>query len=441
MTMDVTNTARGLAVQVATGLTAKLGAAQMRPVLFVSIILHLAALSMAPAAGAPARVEDAPSTRQPILKRWPTAGGLDIRTSTPRLAQRQAAKEMAGAGGVAVARIGRELAQDTGLQKGDHIITFDDVPIESRTHWQALIRVTSPGTLVQLEHLWQGERLATHVVIHDAMRDAERPTVVVGQVVVGDGKKPVCATIHPTLYRKDSGGWSCPGPCVSDDRDCFAVWLDLEDTVGPANVDLLAVAGDGRVGWTSVPVSPASTDDVVQIELQSGQVVSGQLAAGDGKGIADILTETWEVIVPGVHPKYHFSRSKYAEHKYYLSRHQVRTDANGRFALPALPRGSKVALEFAVPGYAKPPRGPYSLTRLGRPFVFGRNGIPREASIKGTVIASDSGQPVGPMTLSCRHRTARFAEAVPVAADGRFTVNGIPPGMMTCRCPTTCLPG
>lgn len=107
---------------------------------------------------------------------------------------------------------------------------------------------------------------------------------------------------------------------------------------------------------------------------------------------------------------------------------EIRSDASGRFKLPALPLASKVQLDFRVPGYAPPPKQAYDLTKLETGIIFGRGGIPLGASIQGAIIAQNTGKPVGPFSLKYRNEATDLEETIEVNPEGLFKISDLPPG-------------
>jgi len=357
--------------------------------------------------------EPARATIEDILEDWQGEGELNVRVSTPTLGQRRAANMGDGAKGVVVSQVRPGPAKEAGLEVGDFITRVDLTEIESKSHFYAVIRRTRPGSLVELTYVNDGREQVTYAEVRGPK--TKLPALVVGEVISPTGT-PVADAMVYRYVSVDVGGSAHLTPRLSNSQGRFIFSNPLRQRV-VGRCHLVAVARGDHVGCADVGL-PMKNPAVIRLE--KGVTTTGRLIADQRRPLTDILVKLGDI-------------SGWAPGKRYSMMYvETRTDGAGRFDLPPLPAGCKVELDLEVPGYAKPPRGLYSLEQIEKGILFGKGGVPRGASVEGVVTASDTGEPVGPVTLRFYNRSSDFQRRVSIGRDGCFRVTNIPPGPLTC---------
>ncbi|MCK4292084.1 MAG: carboxypeptidase regulatory-like domain-containing protein [Planctomycetes bacterium] len=343
-----------------------------------------------------------------LLKDWPGSGTMNMRAAAPIVAQRQEANMMDTTIGVVLSVIREGPAKDAGLQVGDFIVRVADNEVRSNHHLIALTRAMPPGANVNVEFVRKGKKMAVDVLL-DPLEWGEGYPILAGNVRLPNGQPAMGAMIYAHVYY-DRGSISTGLPYLTDIQGHFIGRFSSRPDLG--RCFLLATTYDDYAGYTIVDFP---IEAPVDIQLTKGKITKGRLITDNGEGIPDVLLEVEGIAVPGEKLKF----GMYPE---------LRTDRKGYFNLPALPVGSRVQLNFEVAGYARPGRGPYDLTQLEEGLVFGEGGIPRGASIKGVVVISDTGESLGPFSLSWRNTSVNISGSTQVNAEGRFNVDTLPPG-------------
>jgi beta-lactamase regulating signal transducer with metallopeptidase domain len=344
------------------------------------------------------------------LKDWPGQGTMEMRAEPATVAQREQAGMAGTTIGTVVSTVREGPARDAGLQTGDFIVRVAGIDVRSQHHLIALTRAMAPGTKVNVEFVRWGQKMATDVVLDRLTRD-DYP-ILAGSVHLPNGQPAAGAMVYASVFY-DQEWISISLPYLTDVRGHFI--SRFPSRAEPGRCFLLATTYDGYAGHAVVDFPIRAP---IEIRLEKGKVTQGRLYTDKGEGLPDIFMEVGPITIPGIEGDFRAVC-------------ELRTDHNGSFVLPALPVGSKVALDFAVPGYARPSRGPYDLSRLQEGLLFGAGGIPQGAVIEGVVIASDTGEPLGPFSLTWRNDSAKVSEPIQVDALGRFKADTLPAGQTT----------
>ena len=347
-----------------------------------------------------------------ILEDWQGEGELNVRASTPTLEQRRAADMLDTTRGVVVSQVRPGPAEQAGLEVGDFITRVDETEIVSKSQFYAVIRRTRPGSLVELTYVSGGHEQVTYAEVRGPK--TKLPALVVGEVISPAGTPVADAMVY--IYVSIAAGATANlTPRVSDLQGRFIFSNPLRQRV-VGRCHLVAIARGNYVGCADVGL-PMKTPAVIRLE--KGTTATGRLMTDQGGPLAGILVKLGDI-------------SGWAPGKRYSMMYvETRTDDTGRFDLPPLPADCKVELDLEVPGYAKPPRGPYALEQIEKGILFGKGGVPRGASVEGVVAASDTGKPLGPITLRFYNRSSDFQRRVSIGRDGCFRVTNIPPGQLT----------
>jgi thiol-disulfide isomerase/thioredoxin len=343
-----------------------------------------------------------------FLKDWPGQGTMGLRAEPATVAQRQQAGMTGTTIGTVVSTVREGPAREVGLQAGDFVVRVAGIDVRSQHHLIALTRAMAPGTKVNVEFVRWGEKMSVDVVLDRLTWEDDCP-ILAGSVHLPNGQPAAGAMVYASVFY-DREWISIALPYLTDVRGRFIA--KFSQRAEPGRCFLLATTYDGYAGHAIVDFPIKAP---IEIGLEKGKVTEGRLYTDKGEGLPDIFMEVGRITIPGIEGDFRAVC-------------ELRTDDNGSFVLPALPVGSKVELDFAVPGYARPGRGPYDLSRLQKGLLFGKDAIPPGAVIEGVVIASDTGVPLGPFSLSWRNESAKVSESIQVDVLGRFKADTLPAG-------------
>jgi len=328
--------------------------------------------------------------RAPTLAEWQTAGV----TGLPR--------------GVAVSSVRNEPAKEAGITVGDLITRVGGTRVVSVAHFRALVRAMRPESVVELEIVQDGDALPTWAEAAGVGSTERGGAFIAGEVLLPNGE-PAAGAMVCAKINYDSGWDEQHPPNLTDSRGRVVSVNSRRDRAG--RCCLLAWRYDGHAGQAVVDFPMRRS---AEIRLRKVSPIAGRLMTDNGDGVANVLIKLTELRAPGVEGEFE-------------PWDEARTGEDGRFALPPLPAGSKVVLEFTVPGYAPSPTEPYDLAQLKQGIILGKGGIAREAHIAGVVVAADSKAPLGPLTLTVEG----LRQKIKVDVDGRFKAASLPPGRLT----------
>ncbi|MHC4526296.1 MAG: HEAT repeat domain-containing protein [Planctomycetota bacterium] len=346
-----------------------------------------------------------------FLKGWTGQGTMHLRAAPATVAQRQEAGLPGTTIGTVVSTVRDGPARDAGLQTGDFIVRVAGIDVRSQYHLIALTRAMAPGTKVKVEFVRWGQNRTVDVVLDRLTWEDDYP-ILAGSVHLPNGQPATGAMVYGSVFY-DREWIHIALPYLTDVRGRFI--SEFSGRAEPGRCFLLASTYDGYAGHAVVDFPIKAP---IEIRLGKGKVTHGRLYTDKGEGLPDIFMEVGPITIPAIEGDFRAVC-------------ELRTDDNGAFVLPALPVGSKVALDFAVSGYVRPSKGPYDLSRLEEGLLFGVGGVPPGAVIEGVVIASETGEPLGPFSLTWRNESAKVSESIQVDFLGRFKADTLPAGQTT----------
>lgn len=199
---------------------------------------------------------------------------------------------------------------------------------------------------------------------------------------------------------------------------CDAEGVFVAPRLAPGTYDLRAVApghAPGTRRGVEVPQRPQPVD-VGTLHLEREAPVSGRVTHG-GEGVAGAR------VVVDVHEPDPLPTNR---------PRRVRTDGDGRFHVDGLAEGRRLGLRVESPGFV-----PRTVSGVAAPRTGLEVELNRGARVSGRVV-DGAGEPLGGVSVSARSSgppvggDARYRATVS-DGDGRFELDGVPPGALELR--------
>ncbi len=281
------------------------------------------------------------------------------------------------------------------------------VPVRSEADGTYLVTDVEPGMFqvtVSAEGYQQQARAGIEIESGEELEldfELKAGAIVEGTVTTADGEPVVQASIQITPRRE---GFFGQGTAASGQTDSEGFYRVTDAATGSAMIAVYH--GNGRQLTQAVEVQPGR--NVVDLDLERGFEVSGQVVFSDGAAVVGADVSIEQIVQPGMTP-YSFGSAR------------GRSTSGGRFALADVKVG-QYALVASLEGYATARSEPFEVTGDVSGALLELN---RGATLEGRVLGLDFDE-LGALALVAQSQRGDLRRGR-VDFDGAYAFDGLAP--------------